>query len=86
MRAQRILYVEDEPSISEPFRQALVREGFDAAVAGTAREALELAGGSRPDLVLLDLGLPDGDGRDVCRELRRRSDVPVIMLTARGPS
>jgi DNA-binding response OmpR family regulator len=84
VRATRILYVEDEPSIAEPFRQALVREGFVATVAGTAREALDLVGELHPELVLLDLGLPDADGRDVCRELRRRSDVPIIMLTARG--
>ena len=48
------------------------------------REALELAERDEPDLVLLDLTLPDGDGRDVCRELRQRSDVPIVMLTARG--
>jgi DNA-binding response OmpR family regulator len=83
VRATRILYVEDEPSIAEPFRQALVREGFVATVAGTAREALDLVGELHPELVLLDLGLPDADGRDVCRELRRRSDVPIIMVTAR---
>ncbi len=50
----------------------------------TAAGALELAGEAEPDLVMLDLTLPDGDGRDVCRELRRRSDVPIVMLTARG--
>jgi two-component system, OmpR family, response regulator RegX3 len=83
VRAPRILYIEDEPSIAEPFRQALVREGFAPTVAGTALEAMELAAELRPDLVLLDLGLPDADGRDVCRELRRRSDVPIIMVTAR---
>jgi two-component system response regulator RegX3 len=80
----RILFVEDEPSISEPFAKALAREGFEAVTARTAREALALAERIEPDLVLLDLALPDGDGRDVCRELRRRSDVPIVMLTARG--
>src|SRR6478752_5604157 len=70
VRPPRILYIEDEPSIAEPFRQALVREGFAPRVAGTALEAMELAAELRPDLVLLDLGLPDADGRDVCRELR----------------
>jgi DNA-binding response OmpR family regulator len=79
----RILYVEDEPSIAEPFSRALEREGFSPAVAGTAAEALRLAAELRPDLVLLDLSLPDGDGRDVFRELRRRSDIPIIMVTAR---
>jgi DNA-binding response OmpR family regulator len=80
----RILFVEDESSISEPFSHALEREGFEAVVAPTAAEALRLADEIGPDLILLDLTLPDGDGRDVCRELRRRSDRPIIMLTARG--
>ena len=81
MDRPRILFVEDERSISEPFSRALEREGFDVTVAGTVAEAL--AAGPA-DLVLLDLNLPDGDGRDVARELRRRGDVPIIMLTARG--
>jgi two-component system response regulator RegX3 len=80
----RILVVEDEDSISQPFAGALRRAGFEAVVTGTAAGALELAGEVEPDLVMLDLSLPDGDGRDVCRELRRRSDVPIVMLTARG--
>ena len=80
----RILFVEDERSIAEPFSHALEREGFEAVVAQTAAEALRLADRIDPALVLLDLMLPDGDGRDVCRELRRRSDRPIIMLTARG--
>jgi DNA-binding response OmpR family regulator len=80
----RILFVEDEQSISDPFSRALAREGFEPVVARTAAEALSLAEKIDPVLVLLDLMLPDGDGRDVCRELRRRSDTPIIMLTARG--
>jgi DNA-binding response OmpR family regulator len=80
----RILLVEDEESISEPFSRALAREGFEPIVARTAAEALKLAEQTDPQLVLLDLMLPDGDGRDVCRELRRRSNTPIIMLTARG--
>ncbi len=83
-RRTRILFVEDEPSISEPFSKALVREGFEPVTARGAREALALAARIEPDLVLLDLALPDGDGRDVCRELRRSSRVPIVMLTARG--
>jgi two-component system response regulator RegX3 len=82
--AARILFVEDEASIAEPFSRALRRAGFDPVSARTGREALALAERSEPDLVLLDLALPDTDGRDVCRELRRRSDVPIIMVTARG--
>jgi two-component system, OmpR family, response regulator RegX3 len=80
----RILFVEDERSISEPFSKALAREGFEPHVAGTAARALELAASLEPDLILLDLHLPDGDGRDVCRTIRARSGVPIIILTARG--
>jgi two-component system response regulator RegX3 len=79
-----ILMVEDEESITVPLAEALAREGFDTEVAGTAAEALELAGSVAPDLVLLDVMLPDGSGYDVCRELRSKSRVPIIMLTARG--
>jgi two-component system, OmpR family, response regulator RegX3 len=79
-----ILVVEDEESIAGPFAEALRRAGFEALVTGTAAGALKLAEDAEPDLVMLDLALPDGDGRDVCRELRRRSDVPIVMLTARG--
>jgi DNA-binding response OmpR family regulator len=82
--AGRILVVEDEESISQPFAEALRRAGFEALVTATAAGALELAASEEPDLVMLDLALPDGDGRDVCRELRRHSDVPIMMLTARG--
>jgi two-component system, OmpR family, response regulator RegX3 len=79
-----ILLVEDERSIAEPFASALQREGFEAVIAPTARAALELFHRHDPTLVLLDIALPDGDGREVCRELRRESAVPIIMLTARG--
>jgi len=79
-----ILLVEDERSIAEPLAAALEREGFDAQIAGTVAEALEQARKVQPDLVLLDVMLPDGSGFDVCRELRRTSQVPIIMLTARG--
>jgi two-component system, OmpR family, response regulator RegX3 len=78
-----ILLVEDETSIRDPLADALRSEGFDTLVAGTAAEALEQARRD-PDLVLLDVMLPDGSGFDVCRELRLRSQVPIIMLTARG--
>ncbi len=80
----RILFVEDEPSIAEPFTRALVRAGFETTTVGTAAGALETAARIDPDLVLLDLTLPDGDGREVCRELRRRGEVPIVMLTAHG--
>jgi two-component system response regulator RegX3 len=82
--AGRVLFVEDEDSISEPFSELLRAEGFEPIVARTAADALTLAEQMQPDVVLLDVMLPDGDGRDVCRELRRRSDVPILMLTARA--
>ena len=82
--AGRVLLVEDEASIADPFAQALARNGFQPVIARTAGEALRLGREGNLDVVLLDLSLPDGDGRDVCRELRRISDVPIIMLTARG--
>jgi DNA-binding response OmpR family regulator len=84
MSRPRILLVEDEASIAVPFGDALVREGFEPIVAATAADALRLAREAGPDLVLLDLGLPDADGRDVCRALRRESAVPIVMVTARG--
>ncbi|MBS1891761.1 MAG: response regulator transcription factor [Actinobacteria bacterium] len=84
VKAPRILVVEDEESIALPFAEALRRAGFEPIVTGTAAGALELAESAEPDLVMLDLRLPDGDGRDVCRDLRRRSEVPIVMLTARG--
>jgi two-component system, OmpR family, response regulator RegX3 len=83
-RKRTILLVEDEPTITEPLAESLEREGFDTKVAATAAEGLELAARIQPDLVLLDVMLPDGSGFDVCRELRQRSPVPIIMLTARG--
>jgi two-component system, OmpR family, response regulator RegX3 len=79
-----VLLVEDEASIAEPFARALAREGFDAEVAATAAAARASFARRRPSIVLLDLTLPDGDGRELCREWRRDSSVPIIMLTARG--
>jgi two-component system response regulator RegX3 len=79
-----ILLVEDEESIVTPLVEALRREGFDTAVSTSAADSLETFERARPDLVLLDVMLPDGSGFEVCRELRTRSRVPIIMLTARG--
>src|SRR3954463_13527951 len=81
---RRILLVEDEDSISEPLAAALRREGFAPVVAATAAAALEAFKASPPDLVLLDVMLPDGDGRALLRTIRGSSRVPVVMLTARG--
>jgi len=80
----RILVVEDERAISEPLVESLVREGFAPQVASTVGEAQAAFDEREPDLVLLDVMLPDGDGRDLCRDIRSRSEVPIIMLTARG--
>jgi two-component system response regulator RegX3 len=79
----RVLIVEDEESISEPLAYMLKSEGFDVVVAATGTDGLTAFERDGADLVLLDLMLPGMSGTDVCRELRGRSDVPVIMLTAR---
>jgi DNA-binding response OmpR family regulator len=79
-----ILMVEDEESITVPLAEALDREGFYTQVAGTVAEAIQRAEEQMPDLVLLDVMLPDGSGYDAARRLRERSHVPIIMLTARG--
>src|SRR5207244_3693585 len=84
MRGRRILLIEDEESISEPLSAALRREGFDAVLASTAADGIEAFRSRSPDLVLLDIMLPDGGGREVLRQIRSTSRTPVIMLTARG--
>jgi len=76
-----LLVVEDEDAIAEPLVEGLRGEGFEVTRVATGRAALEA---SPADLVLLDLRLPDLDGFAVCRELRARSDVPIIMVTAKG--
>jgi two-component system response regulator RegX3 len=81
---KRLLVVEDEQAISEPFCRALAREGFEPVLASTLAEARVCLKERAPDLVLLDLRLPDGDGRELARELRASSQLPIIMLTARG--
>jgi two-component system response regulator RegX3 len=78
----RLLLVEDEDAIVVPLVEGLEREGFEVTSVRTGGAALRAAGDA--DLVLLDLGLPDVDGADVCRTLRRSSDTPIIVLTARG--
>jgi DNA-binding response OmpR family regulator len=77
----RLLVVEDEDSIAEPLVEGLRDEGFDVTRVATGHDAL---GADPVDLVLLDVRLPDIDGFAVCRELRARSDVPIIMVTAKG--
>jgi two-component system response regulator RegX3 len=80
----RILVVEDEDAIAEPLAENLQREGFAPEVARTLEAARDAFQRRPPDLILLDVMLPDGDGRDLAREIRRGSDVPIVMLTARG--
>ena len=79
-----ILVVEDELQIARLVRDYLEHAGFEVVVTGDGGAALSSARGTRPDLVVLDLGLPGRDGLDVARELRRTSNVPIVMLTARG--
>jgi DNA-binding response OmpR family regulator len=78
-----ILVVDDEPSIAQIAGDYLRHGGFDVITAANGADALALARAQRPDLVVLDLGLPRMDGLDVARALRREGDVPIIMLTAR---
>jgi two-component system response regulator RegX3 len=82
----KILVVEDEKTIAEPLLAGLQREGFETEWASTGEQALAAAGsaGAEPDVVLLDLRLPDIDGYTVCRRLRERSQVPIIIVSARG--
>jgi two-component system response regulator RegX3 len=79
-----VLVVEDEDSFVEALTVGLKREGFRVQVARDGAEALDIFDAVRPDLVLLDVMLPKVSGIDVCRELRRRSSVPIIMVTAKG--
>jgi len=79
----RILIVEDEPSLSEPLAFLLRKEGYDIEVTEDGRAALAAFDRAGADLVLLDLMLPGLSGTEVCRELRTRSSVPIIMLTAK---
>jgi len=81
--AMRVLVVDDEVQIVTVLRGYLEKAGFDVVSAYDGREALRMARSESPDLIVLDLMLPGLDGLDVCRTLRRESDVPIIMLTAR---
>ena len=83
MTTTTVLVVEDEESYVEALELGLAREGFTVRVARTGTEALALFDAVRPDIVLLDLMLPGMSGIDVCRQIRTRSRVPVIMVTAK---
>ena len=85
--SRRILVIDDEPDILELVRFGLLQEGFSVETAATAQEGLDRLRGDLPDLVVLDLMLPDLSGTEVCRRIRSRSataDLPVVMLTARA--
>jgi len=84
MLQNRILVVDDEPKITDVLKVYLEREGFQVASAASGRSAIERTGSYKPDLIILDLNLPDIDGLEVCRTIRKQSNVPVIMLTGRG--
>jgi len=80
----KVLVVEDDPRISDVLEYALKAEGHDVQKAQRGREAIEMAQRSAPALIVLDVGLPDIDGFEVCRSVRKFSDVPVIFLTSRS--
>jgi DNA-binding response OmpR family regulator len=84
MTAMEVLVVEDDPRISEVLQYALKAEGYAVLTSQRGREAIEVARRSSPGLIVLDVGLPDIDGFEVCRSLRTFSDVPVIFLTSRS--
>lgn len=84
MMTPRILVVDDEPAVSDLLAYNLRKAHYDVMIASDGQEALLQARQTPPDLILLDLMIPEVDGLDVCRELRKSSDVPIIMITARG--
>ena len=81
--AHRILIVDDEGHIREVIRVALRKAGMDVIEARDGKEALARFAGDKPDLIVLDIGMPEFDGLDVCREIRKGSDVPILFLSAR---
>ena len=84
MSSAQVLIVDDEPEILRALRTALRGAGYEVTTAATGEDALIAAGAHLPDAVILDLVLPDAHGTDVCRELRRVSDVPILMCSAVG--
>jgi DNA-binding response OmpR family regulator len=81
---KRVLVVDDEPSVQEVVRAYLEKDGYHVFVAGTGGDGLALAERIKPGLVVLDLMLPDRSGEEICRDIRSRSDVPILMLTAKA--
>lgn len=84
MENQKILIVDDDDNICELLRMYLTKDGFDTAIAADGEQAIDLADRYKPDLILLDIMMPRLDGWQVCRQVRKTSEVPIIMLTAKG--
>lgn len=84
MDKEKILVVDDDQNICELLRLYVEKEGFEVVIANDGRVALEVFEAENPDLILLDIMLPELDGWQVCREIRKRSQCPIIMLTAKG--
>lgn len=83
-QSRRILIIEDEQDISRIVRDYLNKNQYDAAVAATGQDGLQLMDMLQPDYIILDIMLPDMDGIEVCREIRRRNNIPILILSARG--
>ena len=81
---KKIVVIDDEPSVQDVVRAYLEKDGYHVFVAGNGRDGLALAERTKPGLVVLDLMLPDIAGEEICREIRSRSDVPILMLTAKS--
>lgn len=84
MGVKKVLVVDDEPKITQVVTAYLEKEGYQVFTASSGNEALELNGRKAPDLIILDLRLPDLSGEEVCRRIRQRHDTPVLMLTAKA--
>lgn len=83
-KTKKILIVDDDTNICELLRLYIEKDGFDTAIANNGTQALKLFEQEKPDLIMLDIMLPELDGWQVCREIRKTSQVPIIMLTAKG--
>lgn len=83
-RTKKVLIVDDDTNICELLRLYIEKDGFDTAIANTGTQAIKLFEIEKPDLIMLDIMLPELDGWQVCREIRKISQVPIIMLTAKG--
>ena len=84
MAVGKILVVDDDQNICELLRLYIEKEGFEVCIANDGRKALEVFDTENPDLIMLDIMLPELDGWQVCREIRKKSQCPIIMLTAKG--